>query len=259
MDSRLKKTIFALVLAIACCLAALPAAAQDMATPDLTAATADSATSPASALAGGQDKPAPTTPETVALLFYKLTRQAPDLEAWVKEKDSYKNASAFDQPGMMKDMVDHYKEKYNLLVTSDPIIVETPVTLAPYDSKNGGFFVESFKSSTFYPVRFNGQAYAIVPQGILDKQWLKMDDTTVANTIEASAISSNHVLTMFLYLTPKFADNLSPAMIDDEKFWPISVEVRKMALYALNSDTLLWHSDTETRDKTYDGIVGLHQ
>lgn len=208
-------------------------------------------------------KPAATSPYTIALAFYKLSRQAPDFDSWVKQKDSYKNANHFDQPGMLTDMEQKMKDDYNALALTEPLVVETQVTLAPYDAKNQGFFVESFKSSTFFPSQYAGQSYAIVPQDITDKQWLKVDDTDTAKAIETAASSNNHVLSMVLMLVPKYADPSAAATIDDESYWPIVAEVKKMMLYPPDNspdrDNMLWQSGTAANDKDYQRIINLRQ
>lgn len=208
-------------------------------------------------------KPAATSPYTITLAFYKLSRQAPDFESWVKQKDSYKNANPFDQPGMLADMVQKMKDDYNALALTEPLVVETQVTLAPYDAKNQGFFVESFKGSTFFPSQYAGQSYAIVPQDITDKQWLKMDDPDTAKAIDAAANGNNHVLSMVLMLIPKYADATAAATIDGESYWPIVAEVKKMMLYppdnSPDKDNLLWQSGADAADKNYQSIINLRQ
>jgi len=208
-------------------------------------------------------RPAATTPYTIALAFYKLSQQAPDLEAWVKQKDSYKNANPFDQPGMITDMVQKMKDDYNALALTEPLVVETQVTLSPYDATNLGFFIESFKGSTFFPSQYAGQSYAIVPQDIADKQWLKVDDPDTAKAISAAANSNNHVLSMVLMLIPKYADASAAATIDGETYWPIVAEVKKLMLYPPDNspdrDNMLWQSSADATDKNYQSIINLRQ
>jgi len=210
-----------------------------------------------------ETKPTATTPYTIALAFYKLSRQAPNFDSWVKQKDSYKNANPFDQPSMLADMTQKMKQDYNDLMLTEPLTVVTQVTLAPYDAKNQGFFVESFKGSTFFPVQFAGQSYAIVPQDITDKQWLKMDDPETAKAIEAAANGNNQVLSMVLMLIPKYADPSAAATIDGETYWPIVAEVKKMMLYppdnSPNKDSMLWQSSVDANDKNYQSIINLRQ
>ena len=70
-----------------------------------------------------QTKPPLTSPLTVALVYYKLTARAPDFDSWVKQQDAYRNASSFDQPAVMANMVQKLKDAYNLLLLTDPLIV----------------------------------------------------------------------------------------------------------------------------------------
>jgi hypothetical protein len=254
VDRRMKKIIFLAVLIGVWCAGFLPAgtaSAQDALSPDaVAAATAEGVQS---------TRPPATSPATIAMIFYKLTARAPDFESWVKQKDFYKNASPFEQPNIMTEQVQKMKDSYNLIMLTEPIVVETQVKLAPYDETNQGFFVESFKSSTFFPVTYAGESYAIVPQGITDKQWLKMDDPTIAKSIDAAA-GNDRLLTMVLRLTPRFADAKSPAAIDGENYWPIAADIKSMMIYPLNKDTLLWQSDNaDTKDKNHQGILNLYQ
>jgi len=253
MRCRMKRIIFLPVLVLVCCISFLApkrVAAQDV--PDAAAA--------AEAETGGGGKPVLTSPFTIAMAYYKLTARAPDFEAWVKQKDAYKNANAFDQPGMIEPMVQKMKEAYNLLQLTDPLLVETQVTLSAYDAKNQGFFVESFKPSTFFPATYAGQSYAIVPQDIMDKQFLKVDDAETAAAVEKAAAGNGRGLTMILQLIPRYADAKSPAVIDDESYWPIAADVKEMMLYPPNSDTMLWHSsDGSTLDKNHQNILNLYQ
>jgi len=246
----MKKIIFLQVLAFVwgICFLATMAAAQDapISIPPLAVQSA---------------KPALTSPFTIALTYYKLAARAPDFESWVKQKDSYKNANRFDQPAMMSAMVQQMKDAYNNLLLTEPLIVQTQVTLSPYDAKNQGFFVESFKSSTFFPASYAGESYAIVPEDITDKQWLKVDDPDVAAATEKAAAGNNHLLTMVIYLTPRYADTKSPAVIDGENYWPIAADVKQMMLYpAADSNTVLWQStDANKLDKLHQSILNLYQ
>ena len=245
----MKKIIFFRVLMFVCgvCFLATIASAQE--SPDTEIET------PAT-------KPTVSTPGTIALAFYKLTRQAPDFESWAQQTQAYKDASPFEQQAVQEAQVEKMKEAYNLLMLTEPLVIETQVKLSPYYPANKGFFVDSFKETTFFPVHYNGRSYAVVPLGIMDKQWLKVDDLAVAKSIEESARSDRR-LTMVLLLTPRYADASAATTIDGETYWPIAVDVKKMMLYPLNSDTLLWQSyDTDAKDEKdekHQNILNLYQ
>ena len=95
----------------------------------------------------------------------------------------------------------------------------------------------------------------------MDKQWLKVEDPAVAASIEEAAHSGgDRLLTMILMLTPRYADAASPANIDGENYWPIAVDVKRMMLYPLNGDTLLWQTfDANAHDEKHQNILNLYQ
>jgi hypothetical protein len=257
----MKKIFFIIpVLALVCCMALSAAAEEIQVPPSANPIIAAPAFAAPTLGAVQQPKPAQTTPLAVALTYYKLTGRVPDFDSWVKQQDSYKNANAFDQNSMVAPMVQRLKDAYGLILLSDPVVVETQVALSAYDKKNLGYSVESFKASTFFPSTYGGQSYAIVPINIADKQWLKVDDPETVAAIEKAATANDRLLTMIIYLTPKYADANSPASIDGENYWPMVTDIQKMMLYAPNSDTMLWQSiDVSASDKTSQKIMKLYQ
>ena len=205
---------------------------------------------------GRQDqKPKPTSPDYIVMIFSKLAHQQPDFEAWAHETQAYQNAPTGNRPLVLEEQIRDLKNMYSLLTLQEPIIVETPVKLSSYSTRNKGFFVDSFKEDTFFPVKYNNRLYAIVPQGIIDKQWLKVPDADDGKAIENASLSTQ--LTMVLTLYPKYADT-TPAELEGGNYWLISTEVQKMALYAPNSTVPLWQSDDST-DKKHQEILKLRQ
>ena len=252
MDSGMMKRFFFQILMFICGAFFLTAAAP-LAVAQTQMALISAPESPAA-------KPALTPPFTIAMIFDKLTKQEPDFESIARQTQAYINSTTFDQSSVLAEQVEKIKGDYNLLTLSEPIIIESQVKLSPYNAANHGFFVENFKLSTFFPVSYNGKSYAVVPQGIMDKQWLKVEDQTVVASIESAAKSSDRLLTMILFLTPQDADGSSPAIIDGESYWPISAGVKKLMLYPLNGDTLLWQSSgTAAEDKNHQNILNLYQ
>ncbi|MBU6475778.1 MAG: hypothetical protein KGQ70_07405, partial [Alphaproteobacteria bacterium] len=188
----------------------------------------------------------------------RLTGHAPDFSGWARQTEAYKNASPFEQPTIEKNEVQQMQDAFGALDTTAPLIVKTQVQLSPYDANNHGFFVINFKKSTFFPARYAGKFYAIVPQGIMDKQWLPVSDAATRDAIEkAAAGSKGGQLPMILYLTPSYADT-KPAMIDGYPYWPLAVTVSKVMLFSADNQTLLWH-DYSSDDKTRQSIMNLYQ
>jgi hypothetical protein len=205
-------------------------------------------------------KPVPTDGETITLLFSKLTRRAPDFDSMIRQTEAYKAASSFEQPSIIEKETEKLKEAYRLLSPAEPIVVETQVKLSSYNASNRGFFVENFKTETFFPVSHNGTFYAIVPRGIVDKQWLKIEDPEIAKAIQGAANASRTgMLTMVLRLLPRYADASSPVTIDGTDYWPIAADIKEMALYAPEDGALLWQSNARVQSKAHESILNLYQ
>jgi hypothetical protein len=250
----MKKIIF-LLCAWVICSPAFPAAAQG----DFTAGMA--AQGFTMNAAAQSQKPAVTSPITIALAFSKLTRTKPDLTAWAMQSEAYKNAMPIEQPTVLDKEIQKLKSAFNLLNLSEPLIVETDVQLSPYSVASHGFFVQNFKTSTFFPAIYAGKYYALVPQGIAEKQWLEVNDAPTVDAInKAVAASKNGLLKMTLYLIPEYGDASTSVNIEGENYWPIVVDVKKMTLYPAEGDTALWHTfDPNAFDKTHQNILNLKQ
>jgi len=189
-------------------------------------------------------KPQPTTPGYIAMLFYKLSGKAPDFESWARRTEAYQAAAGYDRLSVQDRQAQLLKNIYDLLTFHEPLIVETPVKLSEYSALNKGFFVESFRTDTFFPFRYNDRSYAVVPSGIMDQQWIKAPDPAVVRAIQAASRNDRgKSLSMVLMLTPKYADSFTPATLEGRSYWLISAEAKKMMLYAPDSPVPLWKSD----------------
>lgn len=188
-------------------------------------------------------KPELSPPDYVALLFYKMTAQIPDFDSWARQTPEYKNASVFAKMMILEKKIREMKDGYNRLSTVESLIVEMPVRLSEYSVSNHGFFIENFRTDTFFPITYDDQSYAIVPEGIVDKQWLKVSTSEIARNIEAAARNDKErILMMTLFLSPEYADKITPVSLDGRDYWLILTNVKKMILTPLKTDTLLWQS-----------------
>jgi hypothetical protein len=128
----------------------------------------------------------------------------------------------------------------------ETIVVETPVKISEYSFANKGFFIDNFKDDTFFPVTYHGQSYAIIPQGIMDKQWIAADGFDAKTIDEAAKASEGRLLNIVLLLLPKYADKSATVPIQGKDYWPLSVEIKKMTLYTLSRSTTEINSGAET-------------
>jgi len=184
-----------------------------------------------------------SSPDYIALLFYKMTAQIPDFDSWARQTPEYKEASIFAKMMILEKKIREMKDGYNRLSTMEYLIVEIPVRLSEYSVSNHGFFIENFRTDTFFPITYGDQSYAIVPEGIVDRQWLKVSTTEIARNIEAAARNDEgRILMMTLFLSPEYADKVTPVSLDGRDYWLILTNVKKMILTSLKTDTLLWQS-----------------
>ncbi len=204
------------------------------------------------------NEPMVTDGATVAMVFGRLTGQEPDFSSWVEQMPEYQNATPFEQSSIETNKIHDLRNTYYTLDITAPLIVKTQVKLTPYDTTNHGFFVSNFTRFTFFPVQYEGKFYAIVPQGIMDKQFLATSDATVVGAIEqALANTKDDILPMMLYLKPVTA-SLHPVSIGGKQYWPIAADVGKMMLFTSDDQTLLWKSDAD-KDKTNQNLLNLYQ
>ena len=203
----------------------------------------------------------PSSPEYVALLFYKMTAQIPDFDTWARQSPVYKEASIFNRMMVLEKKIKDMQEGYNHLSLHQPLIVEMPVRLSGYSHANGGFFIENFKTDTFFPITYRNQSYAIVPEGIMDKQWIKVGTENEAKIIEMAARKDiGRFLMLTLFLSPEYADKTTPISLNGRDYWLILTNVKKMFLTPLKSDTLLWQSDSVNfRDEKSQKLLDLYR
>ena len=82
----------------------------------------------------------------------------------------------------------------------------------------------------------------------------------VVAAIEKAAAGNGRLLTLILFLIPRYADAKSPAFIDGENYWLMAADVKKMMLYQPGSNTMLWQSTAPgLSDKTRQNLLNLYQ
>lgn len=244
MDNDMKKPVFSGLCAVVFCLGALgaaPARAQE--------ATLQEDVLPPVNYVLEKRKPEPTAPSYIYMIFSKLAGSDPDYEAIARNTQVYQDAIVSERPAVLDNLVLDLKSTYSLLTLQEAFIMEVPVALSPYSAVNKGFFIQNFREDTFFPVAYNDQSYAIIPQGIMDKQWLMVPDPEQGRAIEnAARNSAGKPLTMQLMLIPKYADKSAPVVLAEQNYWLIGAEIKSMSLYAPDSPTPLWQSDNTRVD-----------
>lgn len=235
----MKRQIFA-VFALALLLSAAPALAQDM------MPAADNALDYSAA----DRHPPQTAPSYVAMVFYKMAGRQPNFEEWIRQSDDYKSAPQTERAAVRERMLGEFRSAFSLLTTHEPITLEMPVRVSAYSEESRGFFIDSFKADTFLPVAYNGQSYAIVPQGLMDKQWISVSDQDAIKAIMAARTQAGDKgLTLQMVLLPQSVDASSPAQLEGGAYWLIAANIGKMMLFGPDPKAAaLWQSEDSAED-----------
>lgn len=205
------------------------------------------------------DIPEETDPLYVAMVFHKFAGRVPNFREMVMNSEEYQNAPDHEKIYMIENKIDEYRNFYNLITLEEPIILKTEVWLTDYNKKLGGFLIKNFEDGFYIPIYSASKNYAVIPQRIIDKQWMKVPNPEKGKMIEkysAIGILKRDPIIMSLSLSPAFADMNKPVNIDGTDFLLMSAKVNNMTLYSPDSKKVLWRSDKkETQDENYYGLV----
>lgn len=219
---------------------------------------------PAEAQMGGSQEPEPkpevSTPGYVAMAFYKLSGGTPDFRAWAESSKAYNEASSFDKDMVREKQMADIENIFSLFTLDEPLVVSMPVKLSEYSFSNKGFFIESLKEDLFFPVNYVGSDFALVPENIMDHQWMRAGDKQAKDIERAAKNRPERTLDMYFHLVPKFADRKAPLNIEGVDRWLLLGEVRKMTLVVPVSDKVLWSSQDANFEETKDNeLLDLYQ
>ena len=205
------------------------------------------------------DGPQLTSPAYVALLFHRLSGTAPNFEAWAVASDEYEAASPFDKMLVRDEKIKKLKDVFGLLAPQEAIVVEKRVKLSQYSRANQGFFIESLTPDLFFAFHFMGENYALVPNAIMDKQWVKVENPEQAKRIEQEAHANDGHVNLVLYLVVTSIDREKPMDIDGENFWLMAADVKQMSLHdRFSQRRLLWASgDTVVNKQIHNELLEL--
>lgn len=187
-----------------------------------------------------------TSAGQIAMIFYRLTEQTPDFEGWAAKAESYINAPPFDKITILQQKTTELKNIFNLISLQEPIVVSMPVRLSLYSQTNHGFFIENFRDDTYFGYSFMGQNYALVPQALMDHQWISIGGTAATLLEKIAASKKNRSLMLYFEITPRFADKTAPLNLDGEDYWLVSGEISNLRIYDPTYGRLVWESNSGT-------------
>ena len=186
--------------------------------------------------------PAPeaSSPGYIALLYYRLTGEKPDFEAWAMASDDYIAANSFDKDLVKREKAVEAERAFHLVTFDEPLVMERQVTLSSYSRAKRGFFVEDFRPDTFFSSSFIGRNYAVVPLDLMDFQWVSVDDVKVQRELEDIVRANGGKARIYVYVTPNFADKQTPLKINNKEYWLLSGRVQRLQIYDHRGKRMLW-------------------
>jgi len=198
----------------------------------------------------------------VATIYYRLIRQRPDFRAWIPFLPEYKKMSEAERLSYLDSKSQDLNYNFNLLTLQEPIAIQFDAVLSPYSDENEGYIVRNFADDTYFSFAFAKYNYAIIPQGLMEHQFLPVQKS--AKVAVESAMGVNRHILMIIYVQPNFADaNAQPTEIEGKSYRLISGKVMNIALYGPSSagrTTSLWEENTkEYNDKQRDELLNLKQ
>lgn len=194
---------------------------------------------------------------TIAMVFYKITRQTPDFEAWARTMPEYDNAPDHAQSDVLNEISGRLEEQFNLISINEPIHIEKYVTLKQYDAESGGFFINDFKEDTFFTDSFNNQNYAIIPSDLMDYQWISVQPEQQAEIQDH--MTDKQQIFMRLSLSPERGDARGPVRLSNEKEnWLLSAKILDIEFWSPTDQTLIWRSNEDFHSRK-NQLLNLYQ
>ncbi len=192
-------------------------------------------------------KPTANKNHEIALIFYKLSSILPDFITMAKDYKDYKASFGESKIATLNTRAEELKNAYSLLTLQEPLVVEMPVKLSEYSKNNKGFFITNFEEKTFFKFKHHNKNFAVVPESIMDQQWLKVTDKkTVYEMNKANKAQGGNSLTALIFMAPIYTDSSSTADIQGTDYWLTFAEINKIEVYLPNSLIPIWRSDDTT-------------
>lgn len=205
----------------------------------------------------------------VATIFHRLVGVRPNFKQWVRFVDDCKNMDDIARVECEESKPAELEKEYALTTGEQPIVVQFLADMSQYSYENGGYVVKNFEDGVFFPYTFAGANYAVIPQGLMDYQFLSVIDEPARKVERTLAYSKRRKMLMVIYVLPTYANKDEKAMDmagPDGVVKPyklISGKVANVALYECPKDgncVSLWDQGTkEFRDQQKQELLDLKQ
>lgn len=206
----------------------------------------------------------------IATIYHRLIGKQPDFANWARLAPEYRGLTSFDQLRYMEEKPKEMEDEFKLMSSDQPIVVQFKAMVSNYSADNGGYVVRNFDDEIFFDYTFAGRNYAVIPQGLMDHQFLPVTDYAQKN-VEAVLKANKRNILMVLYLSPVYAnkdDDKKPVELTrpggtPKSYTLVSGKVATIALYTCPRNQnckALWESGTkEYREEEKNDLLKLKQ
>ena len=200
----------------------------------------------------------------IATVFHKITGEPVPFEQWARL--SPKCLAEKTQTGRttcQQDREQELRQSYQLLTVTEPVRVPfVPAIFSAYSKENGGYVIKNFTEETYMPFSYAGRNYALIPQGLMDLQFLPVEAGPAQKDIENALRGAQRKAVVLLYIQPTYADrNAQPVELDGKKYTLISGKVTNIAIYKCRKTqpcVLLWEKGSaESREGERQDLMNL--
>lgn len=198
---------------------------------------------------GQQGFPAFASHVEVATIYHKLTGQLPDFDTWARlSPQCQAEKTQTGRIDCQENKRAELKDKFQLQTVTESIPVPfVPAIFSAYSRENNGYVIKNFTDETYLPFSYAGRNYAIIPQGLMDRQFLPITGPAQKD-VETALRGAQRKAVVLLYIQPTFASKDAPAVeLDGKQYTLISGKVTNIGVYKCRKNqpcTLLWEEGT---------------
>ncbi len=199
----------------------------------------------------------------IATIYHKLTGQPPVFEQWARlSPDCQQEKTQTARISCQENKQEELRQKFRLQTLTESVAVPfVPAVFSAYSKENSGYVIKNFTDETYMPFSYAGRNYAMIPQGLMDRQFLPITGPAQID-VENALRASQRKAVVLLYIQPVFADkNAQPVELDGKPYTLISGRVTNIAVYKCHKTrpcVLLWEEGTrESRDAQREDLMNL--
>lgn len=197
--------------------------------------------------------------EDAAFLFYKITGQIPDFDAWIENMPEYRSANEINQVIIAEREKSRLEDIYRNTDVKANITIVFPAELSQYSERLSGYFLPDFNEDLFFTYRYGGEAFALIPQAVKDYQFFSVSPEDSRQIEER--LSSGRLVLIEMTLTPEYGDAKEPMPANKENFWLTLASVAEIRIWSQGmNQALLWQSSLMTYNgASSNSLMDLYQ